>query len=88
MQGRIISRFSMDQGQADQEIPELMSDVLMCLFGSLGTLLMICGVLPWLILPVLPIVGVYWWLQQYYRKTSRGKRVRTTTHRQQRGLVD
>jgi 4-hydroxybenzoate polyprenyltransferase len=56
----------------DQEIPDMVSDFFLCLFASLGTLLMICGVLPWFLLPVFPIIAVYWWIQQFYRKTSRG----------------
>ncbi|ELR15339.1 ABC transporter transmembrane region domain containing protein, partial [Acanthamoeba castellanii str. Neff] len=69
--GRIITRFSKDQGVVDQEIPDMVSDFFLCLFASLGTLLMICGVLPWFLLPVFPIIAVYWWIQQFYRKTSR-----------------
>ncbi|ELR16068.1 ABC transporter, ATPbinding domain containing protein [Acanthamoeba castellanii str. Neff] len=69
--GRIITRFSKDQGVVDQEIPDMVSDFFLCLFASLGTLLMICGVLPWFLLPVFPVIAVYWWIQQFYRKTSR-----------------
>jgi ABC-type multidrug transport system fused ATPase/permease subunit len=72
--GRIITRFSKDQGVVDQEIPDMVSDFFLCLFASTGTLLMICGVLPWFLIPVVPIISVYWWIQQYYRKTSRGTR--------------
>ncbi len=56
----------------DQEIPDMVSDFFLCLFASLGTFFMICGVLPWFLLPVFPIIAVYWWIQQFYRKTSRG----------------
>jgi ATP-binding cassette subfamily C (CFTR/MRP) protein 1 len=66
-----VTRFSKDQGSVDSDIPDMMSDFFLCMFGSLATLLVICGVLPWFLIPVVPVAAVYWWVMQNYRKASR-----------------
>lgn len=70
--GRIVTRFSKDQGTVDSEIPDMVSDFFLCLFSSVATLAVICGVLPWFLVPVVPVMAVYWWVMQNYRKASRG----------------
>jgi ABC-type multidrug transport system fused ATPase/permease subunit len=70
--GRIVTRFSKDQGTVDSEIPDMVSDFFLCLFSSVATLAVICGVLPWFLVPAVPVMAVYWWVMQNYRKASRG----------------
>src|SRR5690606_22164787 len=52
--------------------PDMVSDFFLCLFSSVATLAVICGVLPWFLVPVVPVMAVYWWVMQNYRKASRG----------------
>jgi hypothetical protein len=70
--GRIIARFSKDQEVVDTDFPDLTSDFFLCLFSTFATLMVICGILPWFLLPAIPVMAVYWWIMQHYRKASRG----------------
>ncbi len=76
--GRIVTRFSKDQSTVDQEVPDLMSDFFLCLLAIMGMLLVICGVLPWFLVPAALMLALYWWVLKYYRKTSTGT-LRTLT---------
>lgn len=69
----------------DQEVPDLMSDFFLCLLAIMGMLLVICGVLPWFLVPAALMLALYWWVLKYYRKTSTGtscerEHARTTVH--------
>lgn len=68
--GRIVTRFSKDQSTVDQVVPDMMSDFFLCLLAIMGMLLVICGVLPWFLVPAALMLALYWWVLKYYRKTS------------------
>jgi hypothetical protein len=56
----------------DQVVPDMMSDFFLCLLAIMGMLLVICGVLPWFLVPAALMLALYWWVLKYYRKTSTG----------------
>lgn len=72
--GRIVTRFSKDQGSVDQDIPDMVSDFFLCMFISIGGLGVICALQPLMILFLVPVLASYWWVMQNYRKASRGTR--------------
>ncbi|KAL1117649.1 hypothetical protein AAG570_003964 [Ranatra chinensis] len=69
--GRILNRFSSDMYTIDDTLPFILNILLAQLFGLLGLLVMTLYGLPWLCLILVPIVPVYFWLQNHYRLTSR-----------------
>ncbi|XP_077138016.1 ATP-binding cassette sub-family C member 10 isoform X1 [Ranitomeya variabilis] len=69
--GRIINRFSSDLYCVDDFLPFILNIFLANVFGLLGMLVMISYGLP-LILPVLlPLAVLYYYMQRFYRHTSR-----------------
>ncbi|XP_040286791.1 ATP-binding cassette sub-family C member 10 isoform X3 [Bufo bufo] len=78
--GRIINRFSSDLYCVDDFLPFLLNVFLANVFGLLGMLVMISYGLP-LILPILvPLAILYYYIQCYYRHTSRElKRLQSVT---------
>ncbi|XP_078503539.1 ATP-binding cassette sub-family C member 10-like isoform X2 [Lissotriton helveticus] len=69
--GRIINRFSSDLYHADKSLPNVLSSFLVSLFFLLGTVVVTSYILPWMILVMVPLATLYFYIQQYYRHTSR-----------------
>lgn len=69
--GRIVNRFSSDLYSVDDALPFILNIFLATLFGLLGMVLMISYSLPWIMLVLMPLAIVYFYLQRYYRFTSR-----------------
>lgn len=69
--GRILNRFSKDVDQMDSMLPVAAQDCLQMLFVALGSLITISVILPWFILPLVPIVVGFVILQRMYKKSSR-----------------
>ncbi|XP_069092380.1 ATP-binding cassette sub-family C member 10-like isoform X2 [Pleurodeles waltl] len=69
--GRIINRFSSDLYCADDDLPLILSYFLTFLFSLMGMVVMISYGLPWIILVLVPLAVLYFYIQQYYRHTSR-----------------
>eukprot|EP00736_Rhodelphis_marinus_P010078 Rmarinus@m.20889 len=69
--GRILNRFSADQFTVDDTLPFILNIFLANLFGALGSLVIVCHALPYLIGLILPLSMVYYATQDYYRHTSR-----------------
>ncbi|TRZ25150.1 hypothetical protein HGM15179_001958 [Zosterops borbonicus] len=78
--GRILNRFSSDLYCVDDSLPFMLNIFLANLYGLLGMLvIMTCG-LPWVGLVLLPLAVVYFFIQRYYRFSSRElKRLYTVT---------
>lgn len=78
--GRIINRFSSDLYCVDDFLPFMLNIFLANVFGLLGMLVMISYGLP-LILPILlPLALLYYYIQRFYRHTSRElKRLQSVT---------
>jgi hypothetical protein len=60
--------------QVDQYLPSTLEMWLVCMVTVVSTLALICVVFPWFLIGFFPIMFLYWLLQQYFRRTSRGAR--------------
>uniref|UniRef100_A0A8C5GMR4 ATP-binding cassette, sub-family C (CFTR/MRP), member 10 n=1 Tax=Gouania willdenowi TaxID=441366 RepID=A0A8C5GMR4_GOUWI len=69
--GRILNRFSSDLYSIDDSLPFILNILLANIFGLLGMLVVISYGLPWVLLPLLPLVLLYYRTQHFYRHTSR-----------------
>lgn len=69
--GRILNRFSKDMDQMDSMLPVAAQDFLQISFVALGSLITISVILPWFVLPLIPIVSGFLLLQQMYKRSSR-----------------
>ncbi|XP_072404906.1 ATP-binding cassette sub-family C member 10 [Chiloscyllium punctatum] len=69
--GRIVNRFSSDLYCVDDTLPFILNIFLATTYGLFGTLLMISYSLPWILLVLVPLVILYFYMQRYYRFTSR-----------------
>ncbi|EDV28182.1 uncharacterized protein TRIADDRAFT_21627 [Trichoplax adhaerens] len=78
--GRIINRFSSDAYAIDDSLPFIMNILLAQLYGFAGTIVITCIGLPWFMIALIPVGIIYYFIQRYYRKTSREiKRLSTVT---------
>jgi ATP-binding cassette subfamily C (CFTR/MRP) protein 10 len=66
-----VNRFSSDQYSIDDSLPFIANILLATLVGILGTLVVLCYSTPLIIVVYLPIGALYYWVQKYYRQTSR-----------------
>ncbi|XP_059501095.1 ATP-binding cassette sub-family C member 10 isoform X3 [Stegostoma tigrinum] len=69
--GRIVNRFSSDLYCVDDALPFILNIFLATIYGLFGTILMISYSLPWILLVLVPLVILYFYMQRYYRFTSR-----------------
>ncbi|XP_011404304.1 PREDICTED: multidrug resistance-associated protein 7-like isoform X1 [Amphimedon queenslandica] len=78
--GRIVNRFSSDLYAIDDSLPFILNILLAQLFGLMGTLIITCYGLPWFLVLLVPLAIIYYYIQKYYRRTSRElKRLSTVT---------
>ncbi|XP_063007881.1 ATP-binding cassette sub-family C member 10 isoform X2 [Melospiza melodia melodia] len=69
--GRILNRFSSDLYCVDDSLPFILNIFLANIYGLLGMLVIMTYGLPWIGLVLLPLAVVYFFVQRYYRFTSR-----------------
>ncbi|XP_066936141.1 ATP-binding cassette sub-family C member 10-like isoform X2 [Clytia hemisphaerica] len=69
--GRIINRFSSDTWSIDDSLPFIVNIVFAQASAVLGTLIITCYGIPWFSAALIPLVGIYYYTQRYYRPTSR-----------------
>ncbi|NXS38652.1 MRP7 protein, partial [Pomatostomus ruficeps] len=69
--GRILNRFSSDVYCVDDSLPFILNIFLANIYGLLGMLVIMTYGLPWIGLVLLPLSVVYFFIQRYYRFTSR-----------------
>ncbi|NXO08693.1 MRP7 protein, partial [Oriolus oriolus] len=69
--GRILNRFSSDLYCVDDSLPFILNIFLANIYGLLGMLVIMTYGLPWIGLVLLPLAAVYFFIQRYYRFTSR-----------------
>ncbi|NWX30630.1 MRP7 protein, partial [Notiomystis cincta] len=69
--GRILNRFSSDLYCVDSSLPFILNIFLANIYGLLGLLVIMTYGLPWIGLVLLPLAVVYFFIQRYYRFTSR-----------------
>ncbi|NWH34064.1 MRP7 protein, partial [Chloropsis hardwickii] len=69
--GRILNRFSSDLHCVDESLPFVLNIFLANIYRLLGMLVIMTYGLPWIGLVLLPLAVVYFFIQRYYRFTSR-----------------
>ncbi|ELU02886.1 hypothetical protein CAPTEDRAFT_191165 [Capitella teleta] len=62
---------SFHQFCVDDSLPFLLNILLAQTFGLLGTVVICCYGLPWILILLIPLAFVYYYIQKYYRHTSR-----------------
>ncbi|XP_041637493.1 multidrug resistance-associated protein 4 [Cheilinus undulatus] len=78
--GRVLNRFSKDIGQLDSNMPWTFVDFIQVFLQILGVIAVSVSVIPWILLPVLPLLLVFLFLRRYFLRTSRNiKRLESTT---------
>ncbi|KAG7314076.1 hypothetical protein KOW79_022572 [Hemibagrus wyckioides] len=69
--GRVVNRFAKDVLTVDEMIPVSFRSWILCLFGVLGTLFVICLATPLFTAVIVPLAVVYYFVQRFYVATSR-----------------
>ncbi|XP_046387603.1 ATP-binding cassette sub-family C member 10 [Ischnura elegans] len=69
--GRILNRFSSDTYTVDDSLPFIMNILFAQLFSVVGAVFVTVYGIPWLLLILVPLIPLYYWLQNHYRRTSR-----------------
>ncbi|XP_077991202.1 ATP-binding cassette sub-family C member 10-like [Glandiceps talaboti] len=69
--GRIINRFSSDMYEIDDTLPFVMNILLAQLYSLFGSIVVTCYGLPWFTILLVPLAIFYYYIQHYYRQTSR-----------------
>ncbi|XP_017288290.1 multidrug resistance-associated protein 4 [Kryptolebias marmoratus] len=78
--GRVLNRFSKDIGQLDSNLPWTFTDFVQVFLQILGVIAVASSVIPWILIPVVPLLGVFLYLRRYFLQTSRDvKRLESTT---------
>ncbi|XP_068165844.1 ATP-binding cassette sub-family C member 4 [Antennarius striatus] len=78
--GRVLNRFSKDMGQLDSNMPWTLVDFIQVLLQILGVIAVSVSVIPWILLPVIPLLIFFLYLRRYFLRTSRNvKRLESTT---------
>ncbi|XP_061082797.1 multidrug resistance-associated protein 4 [Conger conger] len=78
--GRILNRFSKDIGHLDSQLPWTFVDFIQVFLQILGVIAVATSVIPWILIPVLPLLIVFIVLRRYFLQTSRDiKRLESTT---------
>lgn len=69
--GRIVNRFSGDISTVDDTLPQTLRSWVLCLFGIISTLVMICMATPVFAIVIIPLGIIYVSVQVFYVATSR-----------------
>ncbi|XP_041822000.1 ATP-binding cassette sub-family C member 4-like isoform X1 [Chelmon rostratus] len=78
--GRVLNRFSKDIGQLDSNMPWTFVDFIQVFLQILGVIAVSVSVIPWILIPVVPLLLFFLYLRRYFLQTSRDvKRLESTT---------
>ncbi|XP_026112988.1 ATP-binding cassette sub-family C member 4 [Carassius auratus] len=78
--GRILNRFSKDIGQLDSLLPWTFVDFIQVFLQIIGVIAVASSVIPWILIPVIPLLIAFLFLRRYFLRTSRDvKRIESTT---------
>ncbi|KAJ1478562.1 ABC transporter type 1, transmembrane domain-containing protein [Baffinella frigidus] len=69
--GRILNRFSRDTDMVDTQLPNLMETYINIGFWLFGACVLISSLLPYFIIPFVPIVALYKITEYYFVPTAR-----------------
>ena len=77
--GRIMNRFATDMGVADDIIPITMFDFLHIAMIVVGCFAIAVYINYWVLIPILPLIGVFFYMRSYFLSSSRQlKRIEAT----------
>nr|XP_025975233.1 multidrug resistance-associated protein 4 isoform X3 [Dromaius novaehollandiae] len=78
--GRILNRFSKDIGHLDDLLPLTFLDFVQTLLQIFGVVAVAVAVIPWILIPLIPLFILFVFLRRYFLDTSRDiKRLESTT---------
>ncbi|XP_071783118.2 ATP-binding cassette sub-family C member 4-like isoform X1 [Centroberyx gerrardi] len=78
--GRILNRFSKDIGHLDSLLPWTFVDFIQVFLQVLGVVAVAAAAIPWILIPVVPLLIAFLFLRCYFLQTSRDiKRLESTT---------
>uniref|UniRef100_A0A3B4ZGW4 Multidrug resistance-associated protein 4-like n=1 Tax=Stegastes partitus TaxID=144197 RepID=A0A3B4ZGW4_9TELE len=78
--GRILNRFSKDIGYLDSLLPWTFVDFIQVFLQVIGVIAVAAVIIPWILIPVVPLLGIFLCLRCYFLRTSRDiKRLESTT---------
>ncbi|XP_014446420.1 multidrug resistance-associated protein 4 [Tupaia chinensis] len=78
--GRILNRFSKDIGHMDDLLPLTFLDFIQTFLQVVGVVAVAAAVIPWIIIPLVPLGIMFFVLRRYFLETSRDvKRLESTT---------
>ncbi|XP_035611096.1 ATP-binding cassette sub-family C member 4-like isoform X2 [Oncorhynchus keta] len=78
--GRVLNRFSKDIGQLDAALPWTFVDFIQIFLQIIGVVAVAASVIPWILIPLAPLIIVFLFLRRYFLQTSRDvKRLESTT---------
>ncbi|KAK5861056.1 hypothetical protein PBY51_022480 [Eleginops maclovinus] len=78
--GRILNRFSKDIGYLDSLLPWTFVDFIQVFLQVIGVIAVAAIIIPWILVPVAPLLAVFLFLRWYFLQTSRDiKRLESTT---------
>jgi len=69
--GRVINRFSKDQDAIDNTLADSVRMFLMTLTAAIGSFVLIIYATPFFAIPIVPLLALYYFMQEVYRSTSR-----------------
>ncbi|NXC60954.1 MRP4 protein, partial [Aleadryas rufinucha] len=78
--GKILNRFSKDIGHLDDLLPLTFLDFVQTLLQIFGVVAVAVAVIPWILIPLVPLFILFIFLRRYFLDTSRDiKRLESTT---------
>uniref|UniRef100_A0A8C3ILG3 Multidrug resistance-associated protein 4 n=1 Tax=Chrysemys picta bellii TaxID=8478 RepID=A0A8C3ILG3_CHRPI len=78
--GRILNRFSKDIGHLDDLLPLTILDFIQTLLQIFGVVAVAVAVIPWILIPLVPLCILFIFLRRYFLDTARDiKRLESTT---------
>jgi ABC-type multidrug transport system fused ATPase/permease subunit len=69
--GRTLNRFSRDLDALEKDLSWSLEEAFMAFLNSLGAIFVMLTALPLMVVVVLPVLGLYWYLQKSYRTCMR-----------------
>ncbi|XP_047611777.1 ATP-binding cassette sub-family C member 4-like [Phacochoerus africanus] len=69
--GRILNRFSKDTGHMDDLLPQIFQDFVQAFLLVMGVVGVMVVVIPWTVIPLIPLGIIFFVLRRYFLETSR-----------------
>jgi ATP-binding cassette subfamily C (CFTR/MRP) protein 4 len=69
--GRVVNKFSSDQGQVDESLPATLFDTVQIASICVGSVVMVCIAIPWVALALLPLAFIFVRVRSFYISSGR-----------------